>query len=649
MRRRLNAAEIADAAISAALVLALLTVGRLLAAGTFFQVLATAVMAVLAARRRARVVVTAVVASMAMALLLGGVGPITQAFVAGLFGWTNGVALRRGYKSPAHIGLSIAVGWPVVSAATVGFLWIFSDIRDLTLENGRNQWLGIARLIRSTGLDGAANSGTDAVNWSIDHWWLMVPALQIVVTIGYALIIRRLGRAVLQRVERALAPPWAPHLETPDSNEAGPLPLSFGPTVIVQHPGSATAVTAAVAITPGDLITLRGDNGAGKTTLIEAIAGIHPSSGIERAHKPRLGQVGGTALIGQAPESQVLGLRVIDDLRWGMAGLDDAEADAVLDRVGLSGRADQPTEQLSGGELQRLAIGSTLIREPRLLLSDESTAMLDANARGEILDLLQEAAGQNASVLHSTHLADDLARFDHHLDLGETNVERPMWNSSPSLFRKAVLVVDDIGYVHDAGSPWESRALSGVSFRLERGELMVVRGPNGSGKTTLMRLLAGLIKPAEGSITFPDKPLAGPNPAIGVTFQHARLQLLRPTVRAEVVSLAGNRDANAIDDALRLVGFHPAIDGAKRIADLSGGQQRRVLLAGLSARDCKVVVMDEPLAGLDAAGRLVLTRITDDLLARGTAVIVVSHDPAWALERADHVVELESTVEVEGA
>jgi peptide/nickel transport system ATP-binding protein len=59
--------------------------------------------------------------------------------------------------------------------------------------------------------------------------------------------------------------------------------------------------------------------------------------------------------------------------------------------------------------------------------------------------------------------------------------------------------------------------------------------------------------------------------------------------------------------------------------------------------------MDEPLAGLDAAGRLVLTRITDDLLARGTAVIVVSHDPAWALERADHVVELESTVEVEGA
>lgn len=648
MRRRLNAAEIADAAISAALVLALLTVGRLLAAGTFFQILATAVMAVLAARRRARVLVTAVVASMAMALLLGGVGPITQAFVAGLFGWTNGVALRRGYKLPAHIGLSMAVGWPVVSAATVGFLWIFNDIRDLSLENGRNQWLGIARLIRSTGLDGVANGGTDAVNWSIDHWWLMVPALQVVVTIGYALIVRRLARAVLQRVERALGPPWAPLLELPDSNDAGPLPLSFGPTVTVQHPGTATEVTATGTIAPGDLITLRGDNGTGKTTLIEAIAGIHPSSGIERAHGPRLGQPGGTALIGQAPESQVLGLRVIDDLRWGMADLADVDAHAMLDRVGLSGRACQPTEQLSGGELQRLAIGSALVREPRLVLSDESTAMLDASARAQVLDLLRDAGHRNASVLHSTHLANDLPRFEHHLDLGETDVASPVWNSSPALFRKAVMVADDVGYVHDAGSPWESRALSGVSFRLERGELMVVRGPNGSGKTTLMRLLAGLIRPAEGTITFDDKPLTGPNPSIGVTFQHARLQLLRPTVRGEVVSLAGNRGADAIDGALRLVGFHPAIDGAKRIADLSGGQQRRVLLAGLSARDCKVVVMDEPLAGLDAAGRLVLTRITDDLLARGTAVIVVSHDPSWALERANHVIDLQSTAEVEG-
>lgn len=646
MRHRLNPAEISDAAISAALVLALLTVGRLLAAGTFFQVLATAVMAVLAARRRRRVVITAVAASMAMALLLGGIGPISQAFLAGLFGWTNGVGLRRGYKLPAHLTLSVAVGWPIVSAVTVAFLWIFDDLRDLSLENGRNQWLGIARLIRSLGLDAVADQGTTAVDWSIDHWWIMIPALQIVVTIGYALIVRRLGRSVLQRVDRALGPPWAPLLESTSESGSGPLPVTFGPTLTVQHPGAATNVSATGTIARGDLVTLRGDNGTGKTTLIEALAGIHQSSGIARDHLPRLGQHGGTALIGQAPESQVLGLRVIDDLRWGVPDLPEADARSMLDHVGLLGRVDQPTDQLSGGELQRLAIASALVREPRFLLSDESTAMLDADARHDLLSLLEDLGRRQASVLHSTHLTDEHDRFNHQVDLGETGVAEPTWVSKPALFRKAMLIVDDLGYLHDVGSPWEKRALADISFRLERGELMVVRGPNGSGKTTLVRLLAGLIKPNEGSITFDDKLLTGPNPSIGVTFQHARLQLLRPTVRGEVVSLAGSSDPVAIDAALRLVGFQPALDGAKRIADLSGGQQRRVLLAGLAARDCKVVVMDEPLAGLDAAGRLLLTKITDDLLGRGTAVVVVSHDPAWALERADHVVDLQPPSEV---
>lgn len=640
MRRRLDAAELADAALCAAVVLALLTVGRLLAAGTFFQVIGTIVMATLAARRRLRVVATSTAAAMAMALLLGGIGPITQAFVAGLFGWTGGFALRRRLGLVKHVGVSVLIAWPIVSAVTVGFLWVFSETRDLSLENGRNQWEGMARLIRNVGLEGVADRGTTFVNWSIENWWVMVPVLQLGVTIGYSLIVRRVGRAVLERVDRTMGPPWVP--PTSSAEVPAPLPIRLGPTVSVSRRASETAVDIDATVETGESIVLLGDNGAGKTTTMEAIAGLHLADGVDRPGPVGLGRPGGVALVAQAPHTQVLGLRVVDDLRWGLDAIDDNDVHRILASVGLAGREQQPTAQLSGGELQRLAIAATLARTPSLLLSDESTAMLDAEGRRQVLGLLDVAHHNGATVLHSTHLSDELARFSRAITLGTPTVGESRWTSSPALFRKTVIEARSVGYVHDAGSPWESRALRGVDLEVERGELAVVTGANGSGKTTLMRLLAGLIPPTEGSILLEGDPLRGPSRDIGLVFQHAPLQLLRPTVLAEVRSLAGTNDHDVISAAMTAVGFDPDVDGGRRVAELSGGQQRRVLLAGLAGRQCKVAILDEPLAGLDRAGRELLTTLIDQLLAAGTAVIVVSHDPGWARERADRIVSLDA-------
>ncbi len=639
MNRRLDAAELADAAMSAALVMGLLTVGRLLAAGTAFQVLATIVLAVLAARRRLRTVASATVASMALAVLLGGIGPISQAFVAGIYGYAGGVSLRHRWSLTRHVGYSLAVGWPIVSLLSVGFLAIFADLRRLTLDNARNQWDGLAKVLERVGLRALAADGSQAVEWSIRHWWLMIPVVQIAISIGYSLIVRRIGRAVLDRVDAALGEPWAVDGDAaaPEVGPPQPLPLTLGDVMVRRGEAELDLGWLDVRIEPGHSTALLGGNGSGKTSLIDAIAGLVASTGIEAAGPIGLGRRGGTALIGQRPESQVLGIRVIDDMRWGL----DADVDPLplLERVGLTQLVDQPTSELSGGELQRLAVAAALAREPALLLSDESTAMLDPVGRAEVRTLLLEAAERGAGVVHSTHLGDDVGGFERAIRLDDgADVASHRWVSHPGAAPTPLLTVEGVGYIHNAGTPWARRVLAGVELVVGRGELTVVVGANGSGKTTLARLLAGLITASEGTISFEGRPLVEPDNRIGIAFQHARLQLLRSTVRAELYSLSGGGDA---DQALAVVGLDPTEMSGRRVDDLSSGQQRLVLLAGMIARSCDVVVLDEPLAGLDLPAREHLAHGIDALLSRGTGVVIISHDPGWAVDRADSVLDLD--------
>ena len=634
-RGRLDAGELADAAVTAAVVIGLLTFGRLLAAGTFFQVLGTIVVAVLSARRRSRVVVMSTTASMAMALLLGGIGPISQAFVAGLFGWAGGHGLARRLRLVPHVLLSVVTAWPIVSAATLGFLALFSDVRELSFENARNQWVGFGRVLERVGLDRVAEEGTRFIDWSIDHWWLMVPVLQLGITIGYSLIVRRVGRFVLQRVDRALDAPWTPPAPLGDAAIAPlPVPVVLDGVAVERASGRQSLPVRPDRLDPGERVVVVGDNGAGKTTLLEAIAGLHQSEGVSRSGRPGLGEPGGTALIGQAPQTQVLGLRVLDDLAWGTTPIDDPHA--LLRSVGLEHLAEHPTSRLSGGELQRLAVAAALARNPALVLSDESTAMLDPDGRRRVLDLLDDA---DAAVLHSTHLTDEFERFARRLEVGTpTAALSPRHPERPK--GPVMLHVGDVGYVYDPGSPWERRVLESVNLDLRRGEVLALHGENGSGKTTLVRMLAGILRPTEGVITVDSAPVHERTREIAVAFQHPRLQLLRSTLYGEIVSMAGTRDERVVHGAMRAIGFDPAVDGPRRVSQLSGGQQRRTLLAGILARQAKVVVMDEPLAGLDASGRDDLRRVIDRLTLQGTSVLIVSHDPIWAEREGIRIVEL---------
>ena len=162
---------------------------------------------------------------------------------------------------------------------------------------------------------------------------------------------------------------------------------------------------------------------------------------------------------------------------------------------------------------------------------------------------------------------------------------------------------------------------------------MLVVGHNGSGKSTLAWIIAGLLHPSEGTVRV--------DGTVGLAFQHARLQLLRPTVLDEVRA-AAHVDAIAAHNALVAVGLDPAEFATKRIDELSGGQMRRVVLADALAARPRVILLDEPFAGLDAQGRQELETVLADIHAsQGIALVIVAHDRDLPPGLVDRIVELD--------
>ena len=308
---------------------------------------------------------------------------------------------------------------------------------------------------------------------------------------------------------------------------------------------------------------------------------------------------------------------------------------------------------MSGGELQRLAVAAALARHPSLLISDESTAMVDAAGRVLLIDLLAGlAADEGIAVVHVTHRPEEAARADRALLLRDGRLVVPPAQGDASTdmtlddahhppepvaqgARRAVWVdgnessvvrLEDVGHIYSSGSPWAHRALQGVTLTIGAGEGLLVVGHNGSGKSTLAWILAGLLQPSEGAARLRGRPLDQCVGQVALSFQHARLQLLRSTVRSDVQAASGVDEAGA-DAALALVGLDPAGVGSRLVDQLSGGQQRRVALAGMLARRPEVLVLDEPFAGLDGDGRAGMIEVLHHLQAdNGLTLVLVSHD-----------------------
>lgn len=194
-------------------------------------------------------------------------------------------------------------------------------------------------------------------------------------------------------------------------------------------------------------------------------------------------------------------------------------------------------------------------------------------------------------------------------------------------------------------------ALGGVSLSVEPGELVLVVGATGSGKSTLLRTAAGLLSPTSGSVTIDGRPLDldTAHGAVGIVFQDPESQLFADTVLDDVTfgpeNLGAGKDEarQAALEALESVGLDPAEFAERSPFSLSGGEARRVAIAGVLAMEPRYLLADEPTAGLDASGRRAVRALLNAQRMR-VGVIVVSHAAEEFLAHADRVVMLRGGV-----
>jgi energy-coupling factor transport system ATP-binding protein len=632
--------EIAEAAAFGNLAAAMAVLTRLVPAEGVGALLVAFPLAVLAHRRRARVSAIAVTTAFTIAFLGGGLGAAGSAAVAGTLGSLVGVGLRRGWSVPRILGTGVLVLGVPGSAAAVGALWVLEDLRVLALAQFTNSWSGTERLAEAAGVPRPAlDVGQEVVAFAVSRWWLLLPALMVVAVLVWVLVATLALRTPLRRVQPMLPRAAARDLDEPTDPDALVAPLPVRLTGVgVHYEGSAKPALAGVdlSLQKGRFLAVAGPNGAGKSTLGRVLAGQAPTAGtVDRPGATGLGAPGGTGVIFQRPESQVLGVRVVDDVLWGADP--GTDVDGLLARVGLDGFAERETSTLSGGELQRLAVAALMARRPSMVVSDESTAMLDPAGRADVVDLLHGLVRDDgATVVHISHHADELPADDTLRLAGPEPAPAAVpdsWQPATGL-HGARVEVRGADLVHDAGTPWQHTVLTGVDLDVPAGHTVLVTGPNGAGKSTLAWMLAGLLTPTAGSITIDGRPLHNGRGGALLGIQHPRLALLRATVGEDVRDAAG-ADRPTAEAALRAVGLDPDRFADRPVHELSGGEQRRVVLAGLLAAQPRVLVLDEPLAGLDPTARDAVRRALQALRSAGVTLVVVTHDTGPLDDLAD--------------
>lgn len=211
-----------------------------------------------------------------------------------------------------------------------------------------------------------------------------------------------------------------------------------------------------------------------------------------------------------------------------------------------------------------------------------------------------------------------------------------------------MISVKGVSYTYMTGTPFEKTALENISFNVAAGEVLAIAGHTGSGKSTLIQLVAGLIKLTSGTITIDGLPVADKKirRLVGIVFQYPEHQLFEETVERDIAfgprnfGLSDAETSARVEEAMRQVGLDAAL---KKVSpfELSGGQRRRVAIAGILALKPKYLILDEPTAGLDPLAKKNLLQELFGVVRRsGVTIILVSHSMEDIARFASRVIVL---------
>lgn len=414
-----------------------------------------------------------------------------------------------------------------------------------------------------------------------------------------------------------------------------------------------------LSLAPGERVVLLGLNGSGKSTLGRLLNGsLRPSEGSLSVDGESHDLARLVGYVRQDPRNQIVSAVVSDEVAFGPRNL-GLSREEVLGRVGeslaacgIEGLRERMTSELSGGQQQLVSLAGVLAIHPRYVVLDEASSMLDRGMRRRVAGVVESLVARGVGVIEIAHSAEALSGASRILVMDEG---RLVWEGeelptglAERLFGRPGPVPTSQGAADASAHSLEARgvtlaydelvALDDVSL-VSRGLTLLV-GASGSGKTTLAKVMAGVLRPDAGAALLDGSAVrAG---SVGLAFQRSEDQLFCDTVLEDIAF--GPRAAGLPDDAAlasareaaRMLGVDEGLFERSPLA-LSGGQMRRVALAGVVSGSPAAYVLDEPTAGLDAPSRLQLRTLVRDLVHEGASVLVITHDPEEWLPLADSV------------
>ena len=404
----------------------------------------------------------------------------------------------------------------------------------------------------------------------------------------------------------------------------------------------------------GERVLLLGPSGAGKSTLLAALAGLlHTSSGEAEGVLTVDRRAG---IVFQDPQSQIVLSRAGDEVAFGLENLgrpaDEIwpRVDEVLKQVGFPYGRDRRTDQLSGGEQQRLVLAGALASNPDILLLDEPTANLDPAGAAQVraalgtLDLtmvlIEHRIEEFLPLITRVVVLEPGGgiRADGPPSLLSGSLGDDLWlPGRPVVRRRSAAAGSPL--IHSANLVVRQKAYPDMVVR--EAEAVAVTGPNGVGKSTLALTLGGLRRADSGKVVTPGgeprrwraRKLAS---RIGSVFQNPEHQFVTSTVRDELA--LGGTPPSLVDsllERLRLAELARA-----NPFTLSGGQARRLSVATALAAAPSLLILDEPTFGQDPRTWNEIVDLLAELRASGHGIVTVTHDPSVVAALADRSVVL---------
>jgi energy-coupling factor transport system ATP-binding protein len=433
-------------------------------------------------------------------------------------------------------------------------------------------------------------------------------------------------------------------------------------------------------INAGEFIVITGGAASGKSLLLHAITSAAPKfypcalngtvmvADQDVSSIPLCQMADYLGYMMQEPQNQMVNRRVGDELAFGVSNLNLNQKEIanrvneIMDFLGIRAFMDRTTDALSGGQAQKVVLGSILAMKTPILLLDQPTAELDPKTSSELYRHLGQlnrekkvttlvVMDKSGAVLKDAHrvLVMEAGMVKDFLPVAEYQKKYGVRKNSRQAEPIQVDENTDVIKLTGASHTYKGgvTGCQPLNFSLKKGDFTAVIGQNGSGKSTMLKLIEGLVKPSTGSVELFGTPMTKKNVGelrrqIGFLFQNPDDQIFCSSVKDEISYVLKNKNLNEqaqeqkIQEILALIG----LEGLEEMHPqrLSRGQRQLLALGSVVINDPELIIADEPTSGLNASQSQVVMEKLARLSRQGVSILLVTHDLAEARDFANRVV-----------